>query len=619
MKRLIVLTTAILALTCTALGAQESKRMVVVRCENVAESNYETMAKIAVKIGATHFDCSQVEPSMWQWSLDRTDPYPCWSMHRASLFKYILPEELKPYIPADYVERNFKNLQRHGQILRKYGLGGFISINDPAWLPEKAYREHPEWRGPRCDQARRARNEYYAPCIDNAEIRRMYVESIAKLCKAAPVEMISILCNDSGAGLCWYDRLYPGPNGPSACKHISVGDRALDFLNIWQEGAAKAGIKQMRVNLGHTWGIENDVIPRLKEGQSFDNKTAKGGQGFTEIGTVYRNDHLAPVFQMPRMVYVCKQLQKAQKTDAPILINIKGPEDLDIIRLLEKYLYNPVGDGAAKRFAVLEDIAAGFVGADNATELVNIWESIENACHLIGPYNTGGRIYDLGSVHQRWITRPFVPFPAELEGDDLHYWRDFIFQAQGEKEAMDMTNLQAHKWLGGYGGYFLLRNTSRDMLKELQPCVAKAQALQKKAVGKDEARYLEGLALRLRMAICIVNNALNAVEFQWFMDDSPVPEGGPVDTTPRAQFQGDQKLVRMNQLVRQEIDNCYSMISILDEAAKAGIPVIITAPKKEFEQVLFLGPDLQDQLRHKITIMEDHRRDFLRIWRSRNL
>jgi len=618
MRRLIV-SLAFATLLFATLSAQESQRMIVVRCENVAESDYEQMAKIASRIGATHFDCSQVEPSMWQWQLDRSDPYPCWSMHRASLFKYILPEELKSYIPADYVERNFKNLQAHGKILRKYGLGGFISINDPAWLPEKAYREHPEWRGPRCDQARRARNEYYAPCIDNEEIRRMYVESIAKLCKAAPVEMINILCNDSGAGLCWYEKLYPGPNGPTSCKHISVADRVLDFLDIWQEGAARAGIKQMRVNLGHTWGVETAVIPRLKEGQSLNNHTAKGGQGFIEIGTVYRNDHLAPVFQMPRPVLVCTQLQKAQKSDAPIFINIKGPEDIDIIRLLEKHLKNPIGDGPVKRFQALEEVAAGIVGSDDAVKLVEIWENIENACRLIGPFNTGGRIYDLGSVHQRWITRPFVAFPQELEGDDLHYWRDFIFQAQTEKEAMDMTDLQAHKWLGGYGGFFLLRNTSREMLAQLEPCIAKAEKLRKSAVGKEEERYLQGLVLRLRMAVCIVNNAKNAVEFQWIMDDSPIPAEGPADSTPRIQFQGDEKLVRMNQLCREEIDNCYAMIGILDEAAKAGIPVIITAPKKEFEQVLFLGPDLQDQLRHKIQIMEDHRRDFLRIWRSRNL
>lgn len=618
MRRLI-LSSAIAALFFATLSAQEPERMIVVRCENIAEADYEEMAKIAARIGATHFDCSQVEPSMWQWQLDRTDPYPCWSMHRASLFKYILPAELKSYIPQDYVERNYKNLLAHGKILRKYGLGGFISINDPAWLPEQAYREHPEWRGPRCDQARRARNEYYAPCIDNEEIRRMYVESIEKLCKAAPVEMINILCNDSGAGLCWYEKLYPGPNGPGFCKHIPVADRVLDFLDIWQEGAAKAGIKQMRVNLGHTWGVENAVIPRLKEGQSLNNHTAKGGQGFIEIGTVYRNDHLAPVFQMPRPVLVCTQLQKAQESDAPIFINIKGPEDIDIIRLLEKHLKNPIGNGPAKRFQALEEVAAGIVGGDDAVKLVEIWESIENACRLIGPYNTGGRIYDLGSVHQRWITRPFVAFPQELEGDDLHYWRDFIFQAQTEKEAMDMTDLQAHKWLGGYGGYFLLRNTSREMLAQLEPSIAKAQKLLKSAAGKVEERYLQGLVLRLRMAVCIVKNACNAVEFQWIMDDSPVPADGPSDSTPRIQFQGDDKLVRMNQLCREEIDNCYAMIGILDEAAKAGIPVIITAPKKEFEQVLFLGPDLQDQLKHKIRIMEDHRRDFLRIWRSRNL
>lgn len=613
-----VLLSFVMAAVSLGLSAGNTGRMIVVRCDNIAESDYEAMVKIAVRIGATHFDCSQIEPSMWQWNMDRTDPYPCWSLHRASLFKFVLPEELKKYIPADYVGRNYRNLQAHGKILRSYGLGGFLQINDPAWLPERVYRDHPEWRGPRCDQARRARKEYYAPCIDNKEIRRMYVESIEKLCKAAPVEMINILCNDSGAGLCWYDRLYPGPNGPTSCRHIPIEDRVLDFLDIWQEGAAKAGISQMRVNLGHTWGVEN-VIPRMKEGQSFDNKTSSGGLGFIEVGTVFRNDHLAPVFQMPRPVLACKQLQTAQKSDAPVIVNIKGTDDLDIIRLTEKFLFNPIGEGTLNRYRALESVAESFVGKEKAHALVEIWDSIETASQLIAPYSTGGRIYDLGSVHQRWITRPFVAFPSELKGEDLHYWRDFIFQAQSEKEAMDMLDLQGHKWLGGYAGYHLLRNTSKVMIKQLEPCVAMVEALRQYASGKDELRYLEGLGLRLRLSLCIIHNALNAVEFQWMIDDSPVPEGGPVDTTPRIAFQGDDKLVRMNQLCREEIDNCHEMIRVLDEADKAGIPIIIKMDKKEFEQALFLGPDIQDQLKHKIRIMEDHRRDFLRIWKSRNL
>ena len=615
MKR-ILLIVSVLFSSALLSSAQNNERMVVIKCENVAEADYEKMVRIASGFGATHFDCSQVEPSIWQWDMDRNDPYPCWSMHRATLFKYVLPSELEPYIPKDYVERNFKALQRHGQILNKYKMRGFMSVSDPSWLPEQAYRDHPECRGPRCDQARRARKEYYAPCIDDPGMRSMFVESVAKLCKAAPIDMIHILCNDSGSGLCWYSKLYPGANGPSHCKSISVEERALDFMDMWQEGASKAGIAEMRVNLSHTWGIDN-IIPQLKPGQSLNGQTADGGLGFMEIGTGWRNDHLAPVFQMPRPVLVCRQLQKAQKSTAPLRINLKGPDDIDIIRLLDRYLYNPIGDGSQGCYTVLNEIASTFVGNDEASVLVDVWDAIENACELIAPYNTGGRLYDLGNVHQRWITRPFVAFPEKLEGEDLHYWRDFIFQAQGEEQAMDMLDLQGHRWLSGYGGFFLLRQTSLQMISLLSPCVAKVNKLEQSAVDKTAQKYLRGLSLRLQMTLCIIRNATYAVEFQWMMDENPVPEVAPHDETLRPHFQGDDELVRMNQLVREEIDNCYDMIRILNQADKEGIPVIIRVPKK-FEQVLFLGEDLQDQLRRKIRIMEDHRRDFLAIWTSKN-
>jgi hypothetical protein len=121
---------------------------------------------------------------------------------------------------------------------------------EPAYLPEQVYRDHPDWRGPRCDQARRARTEYYAPCIDHPQVRAMYVDAVRQLCQAAPFESFNFLTNDSGGGLCWCEGLYPGKNGPMACAKRPIGERIADFLNIFQEGAALAGY-EAEVNVLH--------------------------------------------------------------------------------------------------------------------------------------------------------------------------------------------------------------------------------------------------------------------------------------------------------------------------------------------------------------------------------
>ena len=76
-------------------------RKIRVQCPTENLDEYRQLAELACELGATHLTASQTELSMWQWNVDRFDPYPNWSLHRASLFKFIVPEELKGYLPAD--------------------------------------------------------------------------------------------------------------------------------------------------------------------------------------------------------------------------------------------------------------------------------------------------------------------------------------------------------------------------------------------------------------------------------------------------------------------------------------------------------------------------------------
>ena len=67
--------------------------------------------------------------------------------------------------------------------------------------------------------------------------------------------------------------------------------------------------------------------------------------------------------------------------------------------------------------------------------------------------------------------------------------------------------------------------------------------------------------------------------------------------------------------MRSEIDNTLNMIRILD----TGLPVFSLAPTPEQQTIMVLGPGLKDDLKRKIAIMEAHRRDFLRLYKSLNL
>jgi len=577
---------------------------------------YRRLAQLAKEIGATHLSVSQIEPSMWQWNVNRYDPYPNWSLDRPTVFKFIVPEQLKGYLPEDYAKRNLDMLIARAKILQEYGLKATFDGMEPAYLPEQVYLDHPAWRGPRCDQARRARTEYYAPCIDNPEVRAMYVEAVHKLCEAAPFESFNFLTNDSGGGLCWCEGLYPGKNGPMNCQKISVGDRIVSFLDIFQEGAALAGY-EAEVNVLHIDPIDEiTALPKLKKGQSVNNHTMTSkGRSLTVGFPAPRSDTTYPVINLPRLAAYAEAMQAAQENpDANIHIGIRTIDDLDTIAFLKKY-FGKMEKGALGRYRALTDMATEFVGETFAHDLVEVWDLIEHTVMRFRYLATGGHVFALGTVHQRWLTRPFVAFPGELTEEEKSYYRPFQFQAQSEEDADNMLDLQAHRWIGGYSGQNLINKTVNTAMPDLNKAIGIIEKIISKAGDIPYQKTLKHILLRLKLHRCVIRNMDNVCGFQTILDRTDYNEV-PVDKTPIIREQGDIRYFKVNQIIRNEIDNTLEIIDLLKQAEE---PILQLAPSEEFESVMILGPDIIEDLKKKIAIMEKHRRDFSRLYKSYNL
>lgn len=600
---------------------QQITRRIKVSANTANLEEYRKLAEFAKDLGATHLGADQIEPSMWQWNADRRDPYPNWSLQRPTLFKYIVPKELEKYLPADYAKRNLDTLAARVKILKEFGLKATFNGMEPAYLPEQAYREHPEWRGPRCDQTRRSRKAYYAPCLDNPEMRRIYVDAVAELCKTAPFETFELMTNDSGGGLCWYPRLYPGQNGPAACYAVPLADRIVNFLSIFQEGAAKAGIPDAEVNLSRYFtaaDIEN-ALPKLKKNQAIAGRTTQGKSFSTTIGYMSgHNEHTYPVAGLSRIVKIASQLQAAQRNPRTnINIALRSINDFDAIRFLRKYFGTTIPQGLLGRYQVLTDFAADFVGKEHADRLVQAWNNIEQAYTLLEHLNTGGHIFTLGTVHQRWLTRPLVAFPGELKPEEKDYYRAFQFQAQSEAEADDLLDLQGYRWLAGYGALFAYRNT---FWGAFAPQVREAAAIFKDLVphAKDGeiAHYLEMQSKKAEMYLCIAQNALHVISYQEILDRTDYTQK-PVDTTLDAFEQGDIRLYKLERIMRDEINNTVKIIRLIESTPE---PLLQHAPGDDMESVMILGTreKLLKDLYRKIEVMENHRNDPVRLYKNYN-
>ena len=117
---------------------------------------------------------------------------------------------------------------------------------------------------------------------------------------------------------------------------------------------------------------------------------------------------------------------------------------------------------------------------------------------------------------------------------------------------------------------------------------------------------------RLRVLICFYRNVLYTIQYQDILDRSnytqpPVEENiYPMD--------GDQKLREIQIVTRHDIDNTNELIRLLESSK---VPLVLTAPTKEEEDIFLLGPDLIDQLKKKVAITLKHQLDVHRLYHRR--
>ena len=602
-----------------------AERRVYVQMETTDLADFEKAAQIANRFGATHLAANQVEPSMWQWdrAMDRKDPYPNWTMHRPAFFKFYVPEKLRGYLPVEYSEKNIETLRGRAKILKAHGLKAVYSAAiDPSYLPERVYIDHPEWRGPRCDHPRRARMQYYAPCIDNPEVREMYRESIRELCKACPFEYFDIMANDSGAGFCHFD-LYTGRNGPMWCWNTPREKRLVDWLSLVQDAAAEAGCKA-EVNFSRY--LKNDVFvsakPLLRDGQSLLNLRSDGRKAVSIVGFPNRFGETSfPIAYLPRMVTYAKQLQNAAQSDANILIGVKGTEEYDAISLVEKAMKKPIAPGQVARYQALAEVAAEFVGKVDAAKLVQVWDEIEEALVRLDGFREGpsGASYGLlALVHQRWLTRPLVCFPDRLEGEERDYWRDYIFQATTEEEALDYLNLQGWHTLDGNAAIAWTGNVYAQFNDAVSRAIAIAEKLGPLESNPASARYLKGLVFRLKLFRSVERTFWNFVTFRNRLELSKDETMFKYYATAESPFVKDEKKRDIERIVRDEIGNTLVQARIIEDAAKEGLKIIQTADAEEFTNVMNLPPEarLVREMRLKAAIMEKYRDQPSEIYRK---
>jgi len=597
-------------------------RRVVFSFRSETLQEFEQYARLAKEAGATHVDVSQLPGKSWWQRPDRSDPYPQWAYINPSIFKAFIPEKLRGHIPSASQEKFMTVMQDRCAILRRLGLKGYFKGGEPVMLPESVYIEHPLWRGPRVDKPTRSRNAQYAPAVDNPEVRALYREAMAGLIRNCPeIEIFRFLTNDSGTGLDWHPNLYPGVNGNTLYSHIGLGERVAGFLATLQQGAEDAGVTGVEIAINGT-GYEArpneniEAVRSLGTGMVLENRMMDGSTWSSVTGLEFYFNSMFPLLGIPQHLRFVEELEQATQRRAPVLICFIDVEMGSLyFDLFQRFFEKPTR-GPLSRQILLRELAEDQVGKKAAFELTQVWNGIHNSVqkHMPINYGYGGHIFLLGTIAQRWLTRPFVPFGTELTEEEFSYYRPFQFQGRSVEHAEDLADLQATRFVAGQGAARIISVLMGQARAEVSGARSSLSRVFKDLRDMELRSQLELLDLRLRAYSLVCRNAVNAVSYQEKLDYIRDKQIKP-DFHPRFALDADPFRLDILGVARSEIDNTALLIEILENSDQKILHM--TEDPKEEDSFAF-GPDLVEQLRKKIRIMHDHWLDYDRIFTQPN-
>lgn len=387
--------------------------------------------------------------------------------------------------------------------------------------------------------------------------------------------------------------------------------RYRDFFGAIRAGAADSGVAGFEVDLRWDRERNRDLLAlKLEPGTAISNLEGPRGAPYKgEVG--YLLDYLYPFYPavgIPVAVSFLQELESAHRSGAPRLFVLLGDRfNRDLyFSIYDAFRARPT-QGRRARENLLRGVAAQRVGEDNAELLLTAWlglERIENDTKML---NLGGTIFYLGSVQQRWLTRPFVPFPEELKPEEKDYYRRYQFQAETEERADDLLDLQGARNYGGPGGRLLGGRILSRIIADAEEARRALATLNERAKGKPDTHPL--LRDRLQAFVLLARNCRNALDYQYYLDVSkqwnlrrPLDLAG-LKTIP--------EWLALRRAARQELDNTAQLLKLLG-SARGELLHVARSPAET--DIRILDSDLAGSLRKKLKIMSAHWEDHERLF-----
>ncbi|KPL01618.1 MAG: hypothetical protein AMK75_04245, partial [Planctomycetes bacterium SM23_65] len=497
---------------------------------------------------------------------DPGDSYLEYSVKQSCLADFFAPAKLMPFVNAAFIAENASLMDAKSRALHGLGLGAAFLGHEPIYYRQPVYEAYPHWRGPRVDHPRRSRNPIWSMCMVQDEVRELYREMPRELVKrCGALDTFGFLSNDCATGLCWHVGLYPGPNGPEACKELGEGPHAAAFERALIEGAADSGA-EAQVYLWHMGDEANRRMVRgyLPEGGGV--MPADGPGGGANVGSALAGTF--PVRYIENPFAFLEGLERVLTDERRAVFMRMGvgarssKVDFDGVELtfdvLEAFCDKPTAS-LAERVQLLTELATRREDEKAAPALVEAWHKVHEALRFLQAYTTGRKMLLYGVVSTRWLTRPLVPFPEEL-GEDEKYFLRHIFNVGGDEVRRNILDVHGGRWADAI-------DRTHDYGMRIEYYRRVDAGLTRAAEAMDEAAQAGAssaarCARALRVLRCVVRNCRHTTDFGLLL-----ARAKPKDVELAGGFMpvGDEDGQRVYQLVRAEIDNTVEILNLIGD------------------------------------------------------
>lgn len=222
-----------------------------------AKRKFTEQAEGLRRAGVTHVRINTALVSI-PWVMDPENSYLRFTTYGPALDQYVTSTYNVGLFHEALLAENRKVLLRNATLAREQGFRCAILCVEPTFMPESFYRRHPDMRGPRVDNPACSTTPLYALCPMVREVQDHYRQLIRKMLELVPeIDEMQIFTNDSGAGICYSEGLYSGPNGPFHCKGTSPGRQAQTFTRVLVDAGRE-------INPGFRVVMTSGLAPREK-------------------------------------------------------------------------------------------------------------------------------------------------------------------------------------------------------------------------------------------------------------------------------------------------------------------------------------------------------------------